>query len=271
MPHTFNDDVSSSASDAAVTTTPLATRRGKRNTSYSDASENGDDIGGSHNKILRKSSHGLAIAAKEEEESVKDLVEGDIDDGSDKDNTDDKDDENDGDDRDPGIENDDDNADINNDEAVNDDKDNKDEENDDEDADKIGEDEVNASEILSEYIAKVGGRAKLLEEPSKGRKRGRPSTGATRKPASKRTRKSASHTVSRKSPERVQQVFIPPSGSWEDSVTDVEMYRGDDNDLRVFLTWKNGSKTQHAAREAYTRCPQKILEFYESRISFKAP
>lgn len=41
-------------------------------------------------------------------------------------------------------------------------------------------------------------------------------------------------------------------------MTDVEMFRSDEGDLRVFLTWKDGSKSQHAAQEAYTRCPQKV-------------
>ncbi|KIH89135.1 chromo domain containing protein [Sporothrix brasiliensis 5110] len=123
----------------------------------------------------------------------------------------------------------------------------------------------NASEILSEYITKIGGRPKLFEKPSKGKKRGRQPASASPTTASKRPKKSEDHPADRESPAEVQKVFKPPAGSWEDEVVDVEMFRGDDGELRVFLTWRNGSKSQHAAQHAY------ILRFYESRISFKTP
>ncbi len=151
----------------------------------------------------------------------------------------------------------------------------------------------NASEILSEYIRKIGGEKKLYEKPAKGKKRGQSSASASASgAAAKRSRKN-DHPSDRESPAvDVPRVFKPPAGSWEDDVTDVEMFRGDDGDLRVFLTWKNGSKSQHAAQLAYLRCPQRvcwytwgvalrsrghpltavqILRFYESRISFKMP
>ncbi|CAK7205449.1 hypothetical protein SEUCBS139899_008221 [Sporothrix eucalyptigena] len=129
----------------------------------------------------------------------------------------------------------------------------------------------NASEILSEYITKIGGRPKLFEKPAKGKKRGRRPASTTPTNASKRPRKSEDHPANRESLAEEQKVFKAPAGSWEDEVSGVEMFRSDDGELRVFLTWKNGSRSQHAAQQAYTRCPQKILHFYESRISFRTP
>ncbi|OAA60454.1 chromo domain containing protein [Niveomyces insectorum RCEF 264] len=134
----------------------------------------------------------------------------------------------------------------------------------------------NASEILTDYIFKIGGLEKLYEKPAKGRKRGASSgagAGAGGATTAKRVRQSGgnngTHPADRASPGAVAKAFKPPAGSWEDDVVDVEMFRGDDGELRVFLTWKNGSKSQHSAQQTYVRCPQKILRFYESRISFK--
>jgi chromobox protein 1 len=147
---------------------------------------------------------------------------------------------------------------------------------------------------LTEYIAKIGGRPKLYEKPAKGKKRGRQPASTSPMTSTKRPRKSEDHPIDRESPAEVQKVFKPPAGSWEEEVVDVEMFRGDDGELRVFLTWRNGSKSQHAAQQAYLRCPQRvrtahgtpspqahtnrlttatpqILRFYESRISFKTP
>lgn len=116
----------------------------------------------------------------------------------------------------------------------------------------------NASEILSDYIAKIGGRQKLFEKPTKGKKRGRQRASASPTTATKRSRKSEDHPADREPPAEVQNVFKPPAGSWEEEVVDVEMFRGDDGELRVFLTWRNGSKSQHAAQQAYLRCPQRV-------------
>lgn len=116
---------------------------------------------------------------------------------------------------------------------------------------------------MNAYIFKIGGREKLFEKPTKSKKRGRQPASATPTTASKRSRKSEDHPADRESPAEVQKVFKPPAGSWEDDVVDVEMFRGDDGELRVFLTWRNGSKSQHAAQQAYLRCPQRVRRDFE--------
>ncbi|CAK7209114.1 hypothetical protein SCUCBS95973_000341 [Sporothrix curviconia] len=232
MPPALSDDEMSDASGVGAVTTPPPSKRGKKIGSYADASENDDNDSGSSDARAKKRDSGRAKSATRTNGSAA--------------------------------------AASNKKEAANEEEDD-DEDDEDDDDDEGGEDEENASEILSEYILKIGGRAKLFEKPAKGKKRGRQPGSATPTTAAKRSRKSEDHPADRESPAEVQKVFKPPAGSWEDEVAGVEMFRSDDGELRVFLTWKNGSKSQHAAQQAYTRCPQKILHFYESRISFKTP
>jgi chromobox protein 1 len=37
----------------------------------------------------------------------------------------------------------------------------------------------------------------------------------------------------------------------------------------VYLTWRNGKKTQHPIKTAHVRCPQVMLRFYEKHLVFK--
>ena len=125
--------------------------------------------------------------------------------------------------------------------------------------------------ILEEYWEKIGGRDKVFEESEKAvttKKRGRaPGGGAAG--ASKR-RKNVDHPADSESPASLQAVaFKPPAGSWEDGVDVVDMYRDENGALMVYLTWKSGDKTQHAARQAYQRCPQKVRA--PGRVPFANP
>jgi len=112
---------------------------------------------------------------------------------------------------------------------------------------------------LEEYWNIIGGRDKLYEDTAKAvrtKKRGRPGGGSGG--ASKR-RKNGEHPSEGDVPASLKaKVFKPPSGSWEDAVDLVDMYRDENGALMVYLTWKSGDKTQHAARQAYLRCPQKV-------------
>ncbi|CAK7245239.1 MAG: hypothetical protein STHCBS139747_006812 [Sporothrix thermara] len=271
MPPALSDDEMTDTSGVGAVTTPPLSKRGKKVGSYADASEDDDNDGGASDTKSKKRDNGRAksasringsaAAAKKKEPITKEVEEDEVDNEDDDDEAEDEYevqtilshmlDEN----EEPrfrvvwkGYDNPSDHT--------------------WEPEDNLKE---NASEILSEYITKIGGRAKLFEKPVKGKKRGRPSASANQSTATKRSRKSETHPADRESPAEVQSVFRPPAGSWEDEVAGVEMFRSDDGELRVFLTWKNGSKSQHPAQQAYTRCPQKILHFYESRISFKTP
>ncbi|KAK7737086.1 hypothetical protein SLS63_002877 [Diaporthe eres] len=141
-------------------------------------------------------------------------------------------------------------------------------EDDEEDDEDMEEDEENAAEILSEYFKSIGGREKIFEQTSsalKGRKRGRQSNSAT--PAEKRSRKKG-HPADSTPPATARAVeWKPPSGSWDEEVDTVDMCQDEENGtFIVYLTWKNGKKTQHPKEVVYRRCPQKMLRFYERHI-----
>ncbi|KAK7736524.1 hypothetical protein SLS53_006955 [Cytospora paraplurivora] len=127
----------------------------------------------------------------------------------------------------------------------------------------------NAAEALEEYFRSIGGREKIFEETNnalKGRKRGRQSKSTT--PAeTKRVRRNG-HPQDTTPPASLRErEWKPPSGSWDEDVETVDMCQDEENGtFIVYLTWKNGKKTQHPKEVVYRRCPQKMLRFYERHI-----
>lgn len=122
----------------------------------------------------------------------------------------------------------------------------------------------NAAGALAEYFKSIGGREKIFEQTNtalKARKRGRQSQSAT--PATpvetKRARKNG-HPKDTTPPASVKELeWKPPSGSWDDDVETVDMCQDEENGtFIVYLTWKNGKKTQHPKEVVYRRCPQKV-------------
>ncbi|KAK3939073.1 hypothetical protein QBC46DRAFT_388748 [Diplogelasinospora grovesii] len=133
----------------------------------------------------------------------------------------------------------------------------------------------NASVVLEEYFERIGGREKLFEDTAKAlksKKRGRPSVGT---PSSggggKRAKKNSDQTSTpADTPPPASAVIAkwkPPAGSWEDHIASLDACEDEDTGrLMVYLTWKNGQKTQHETSVIYARCPQKMLQFYERHI-----
>ncbi len=120
-----------------------------------------------------------------------------------------------------------------------------------------------SSELLRDYYASIGGRDKMLEDAAKtlkAKKRGRPSTGTLNASNRKRSRKS--HPMESQPPavlEKTEEKWRPPTGSWENEVEVVDMFRENNGTLVVYLTWKNGHKSQHGVQQTYQHCPQKVL------------
>ena len=56
-----------------------------------------------------------------------------------------------------------------------------------------------------------------------------------------------------------EEKFTPPSGSWEDEIKAVDAAEGAEGQVQVYLTWRNGQKTQHPLETCYKRCPQKVF------------
>lgn len=117
-----------------------------------------------------------------------------------------------------------------------------------------------ASEVLDEYLEKVGGRQAVIDETARAaqtKKRGRQSSGANAGEA-KRRRKSENHPRSTTPPATAKK-WGPPSGSWEDEIEDIDACEEESSGkLMVYLNWKNGQKTKHETAVVYKKCPQKV-------------
>ncbi|KAH7312366.1 hypothetical protein B0I35DRAFT_411097 [Stachybotrys elegans] len=126
-----------------------------------------------------------------------------------------------------------------------------------------------ASEVLDEYMAKIGGREKIFEQTDKAlktKKRGR-SIGGTPNGAAKRVRKNGAAHPAESTPPATVKKWSPPAGSWEDEIDTIDACEdGGGGKLVVYLIWKNGQKTKHDTQVIYKKCPQKMLQFYERHV-----
>ncbi|KXH25032.1 chromo domain-containing protein [Colletotrichum simmondsii] len=131
-----------------------------------------------------------------------------------------------------------------------------------------------ASEILEEYLKKLGGREALFEEKTKAKttkKRGRPSASSSTPPASSKRGKRNGHPAESTPPASVKEAkakaWTLPSGSWEDDVESIDACEDEESgSIIIYLNWRNGQKTKHPKEVVYKRCPQKMLQFYEKHI-----
>ncbi|CAG9943824.1 unnamed protein product [Clonostachys rosea f. rosea IK726] len=123
-----------------------------------------------------------------------------------------------------------------------------------------------ATEVLQEYFAGVGGRQAILDqtEKAKAKKRGR--TGSDQPAGTKRQRKNGVHPADTEPP-ATKKKWQPPSGSWEDDIENIDACEEEGGGkLVVYLNWKNGQKTKHETSVIYKKCPQKMLQFYERHV-----
>lgn len=145
----------------------------------------------------------------------------------------------------------------------------------------------NAQSCLDEYFERVGGKDKIMAEIQNGlknKKRSRPQSN-TPTSTSKRSRKNGDHPGESSPPATAKAVqWKPPAGSWEDQILELDACEDEEaGKLMVYLTWKNGARTQHETSVIYKRCPQKVcamasisrtsanlrgqmLEFYERHV-----
>ncbi|KAK4043098.1 hypothetical protein C8A01DRAFT_32737 [Parachaetomium inaequale] len=128
----------------------------------------------------------------------------------------------------------------------------------------------NASDALNEYLESIGGREKLYEDSAKAlknKKRSRPSS-STPQASGKRSRPNGEHPGDSEPPLSAKAVtWKPPPGSWENHVAHLDACEDEESGkLMVYLTWKNGHKTQHTTNVIYQRCPQRMLQFYERHV-----
>jgi chromobox protein 1 len=116
-----------------------------------------------------------------------------------------------------------------------------------------------ARDVLNEYFEEIGGRP----EPGKKRK-GRKSTAAESERETPVTAKRL----------KKEKEWSPPPGSWEHEVSHVDTVEEAKDPVTgkktryAYLVWVNQKKTQHPLPHVYQKCPQRMLEYYESHLVF---
>lgn len=126
--------------------------------------------------------------------------------------------------------------------------------------------------MLNEYLEGIGGREKLFKDSAtalKTKKRSRASSStpqaAVANSSGKRSRKNNGYQDESEAPLSAKAVaWKPPPGSWEEHVAHLDACEDEETGhLVVYLTWKNGKKTQHSTQVIYQRCPQKVSYYGE--------
>ncbi|KAF2732542.1 hypothetical protein EJ04DRAFT_469935 [Polyplosphaeria fusca] len=118
-----------------------------------------------------------------------------------------------------------------------------------------------AMDVLREYWEAIGGKPEVKSRKRKGRK---------------------SAAESESTPAQIKRVkkekeWSPPPGSWELDVDHVDTVEESvDNTTGklarfAYLVWSNQKKTQHPLNHVYQKCPQKMLQYYESHLVFTHP
>uniref|UniRef100_A0A1D1ZES1 Chromobox 5 n=1 Tax=Anthurium amnicola TaxID=1678845 RepID=A0A1D1ZES1_9ARAE len=136
------------------------------------------------------------------------------------------------------------------------------------------EDNVFAEELVKDYWANVNNEEAKQKETRKGRKRAAvaPPTPTRKEKETKKARTTTPIKKAKVARSKIDEEFDHDE-DWESLVTGVETVTRDDKtgDLLVYLKWKNGDTSRHPAKEANIKCPQKMLKFYEQRLTFAAP
>ncbi|KAL7775772.1 hypothetical protein CFE70_009616 [Pyrenophora teres f. teres 0-1] len=125
-----------------------------------------------------------------------------------------------------------------------------------------------AIDVMNEYFAKIGGRP----EPKGQKRKGRPSVSGPKSNAGTPTA-----SVKRAKQDKLakaQPLWSPPPGSWEHDVSHIDTVeeKADPKTGELgrfaYIVWLNHQKTQHPLKHVYQKCPQKMLEYYESHLVF---
>ncbi|CAO2658383.1 Nn.00g061060.m01.CDS01 [Neocucurbitaria sp. VM-36] len=129
--------------------------------------------------------------------------------------------------------------------------------------DRTWEPEANmegAIDVMKEYFEEIGGRP----EPKGQKRKGRPSAA---------TSESGTPATSSKRAKQEKQ-WSPPPGSWEHEISHIDTVEESLNpktgqlERFAYLVWNNQKKTQHPLKHTYQKCPQKMLQYYESHLVF---
>jgi chromobox protein 1 len=127
-----------------------------------------------------------------------------------------------------------------------------------------------AIDVLKEYFRKIGGRP----EPKGQKRKGRPSAAGTKSESGTPASSTSTKRVKAEKQGKDLAQWSPPPGSWEhdvnfiDTVEQTKDSKTGKSEKFAYLVWTNGQKTQHPLKHVYQKCPQKMLEYYESHLVF---
>ena len=59
-----------------------------------------------------------------------------------------------------------------------------------------------------------------------------------------------------------------PPGSWENEIISVDTVERSEGDgqLYAFIVWRSGKKSKHQTRVLHSKCPHRMLQFYEAHL-----
>eukprot|EP00088_Acartia_fossae_P029578 TRINITY_DN30445_c0_g1_i1.p1 TRINITY_DN30445_c0_g1~~TRINITY_DN30445_c0_g1_i1.p1 ORF type:complete len:213 (-),score=23.79 TRINITY_DN30445_c0_g1_i1:105-743(-) len=166
------------------------------------------------------------------------------------------------------------------------------------------ENDVYAKDLIDEYWIRINEKEKKKSEKSASHSKPRSSTGGS----SKRAREPPStiaidsdteEETAAKPPAKVTKVAhstptrkpTPPVSdddedrlskeaieellkikNWETKVREIEtVHRDEDGGLVLHVRWQSNAISFHKASVVNERCPQKVIKFYEERLTFRAP
>ncbi|KAF1850400.1 chromo-domain-containing protein [Cucurbitaria berberidis CBS 394.84] len=117
-----------------------------------------------------------------------------------------------------------------------------------------------AVDVLKEYFDHLGGRPEIKGQKRKGRPSAAKSESGTPASSAKRAKQ--------------EKQWSPPPGSWEHDVSHIDTVeesldpKTGEAARFAYLVWNNQKKTQHPLKHVYVKCPQKMLQYYESHLVF---
>jgi len=88
-------------------------------------------------------------------------------------------------------------------------------------------------------------------------------------PAAKRQKRKADETDGSDEDADMFGSWMPTGNSWENSIKEIQTVERDEKsgDLYILMIFKNGKKSRVKNNLVRSRCPQRLLDFYEEHLS----
>ncbi|KAH0291720.1 hypothetical protein M436DRAFT_80981 [Aureobasidium namibiae CBS 147.97] len=129
-----------------------------------------------------------------------------------------------------------------------------------------------AMDVLNAYWDKIGGKpqAKPKTPAKKGTKRKSLAQHTPEADATSTTKRRGRKSIKTADELEDEKTHALPEGSWEDHVEQIESVEENAGGLLFFVKWVNGHRTQHSSQQCRQKCPQKLIDYYESKLYAKS-